>query len=287
VQFTHLLVSREQAVTTITINRPHRANALNWHAVRELKQAVEASQDLPETRVVVITGAGDRTFVGGADLHELANLDVLKGEQFIRAVHEAFKAIREHPAPVIAAVNGHALGAGLELVMSCDVAIAAETAQLGMPEVKVGLPSVIECALMPHLIGLMRTRELLLTGDNIDAHEAYRIGLITQVVPPPELPAAVQRMVERLCDNGPRALWLQKDLINRWLNLPTDEAIEAGIKSLAMAYATDAPQRAMAAFWQRRKANVRDAVPRGTQSSASAWVSSASTSLDSHVREKT
>jgi len=136
--------------------------------------------------------------------------------------------------------------------MSCDIAITADHAQLGMPEVKVGLPSVIECALMPNIIGLMRTRELLLTGDNIDAHEAYRIGLVNQVVPLAELPAAVRRMAQRLSSNGPRALLLQKELINRWLNLPMDEAIEAGIKSLAMAYATDAPQRAIEAFWARR-----------------------------------
>jgi enoyl-CoA hydratase/carnithine racemase len=167
-------------------------------------------------------------------------------------MHEAFRAIREHPTPVIAAVNGYALGAGLELMMSCDIAIAADHAQLGMPEVKVGLPSVIECALMPSMIGLMRTRELLLTGDNIAAEEAYRMGLINQVVPLAELPAAVQHMAERLMSNGPRALLLQKELINRWLNLPMDEAIEAGIKSLASAYATDEPQRSIEAFWNRR-----------------------------------
>jgi enoyl-CoA hydratase/carnithine racemase len=121
-----------------------------------------------------------------------------------------------------------------------------------MPEVKVGLPSVIECALMPHLIGLMRARELLLTGDNIDATAAYHIGLVNQVVPLADLPTAVQRMAARLLSNGPRALHLQKELIHRWLNLPMDEAIEAGIKSLAMAYATDAPQRAIEAFWAKR-----------------------------------
>jgi enoyl-CoA hydratase len=251
--FTYLLMSSEDGVTTITINRPQQANALNWETIRELKQAVEATRDMPETRVVVITGAGERTFVGGADIKALADLDVFKAEQFIRAVHEALRAIREHPAPVIAAVNGYALGAGLELVMSCDIAITADHAQLGMPEVKVGLPSVIECALMPNIIGLMRTRELLLTGDNIDAHEAYHIGLVNQVVPLAELPAAVRRMAQRLASNGPRALLLQKELINRWLNLPMDEAIEAGIKSLAMAYATDAPQRAIEAFWARRE----------------------------------
>lgn len=251
--FAHVLVHTADEITTITVNRPERSNALNWQAVRELKQAVEATRDSATTRVLVITGAGERSFVGGADIHDLSGLDVLRAKQFIWAMHEAFQALREHPAPVIAAVNGHALGAGLELMMSCDIAIAAAHAQLGMPEVKLGLPSVIECALMPHLIGLMRTRELLLTGDTIDAQEAFRIGLVNQVVPLSELPAAVRRMAQRLLSNSPRALWLQKDLINRWLNLPMEEAIKAGIKSLATAYATDAPQRAIEAFWARRR----------------------------------
>jgi enoyl-CoA hydratase/carnithine racemase len=251
--FEHILVSRDGPMTTLTINRPERSNALNTRVIVELRQAVEATREGPETRVIVVTGAGERSFVGGADLHELGQLDVLKGEQFIRTLHESLRALREHPVPVIAAVNGHALGAGLELVMSCDIAIASENAQLGMPEVKVGLPSVIECALMPGIIGLMRTRELLLTGDPIDAHEAHRIGLVNQVVPPAELAAAVKRMAERLMANGPRALFLQKELINRWLNLPMDEAIEAGVKSLASAFATDEPQRAMEAFWARRR----------------------------------
>jgi enoyl-CoA hydratase/carnithine racemase len=251
--FANLLLTTEGQVTTITINRPRNANSLNWDTIRELKQAVEAVRDMSDTRVVVITGAGERVFVGGADIHALGSLDVFRAEQFIRSLHEALRTIRELSVPVIAAVNGHALGAGLELVMSCDIAIVAEHAQLGMPEVKVGVSSVIECALMPQIIGLMRTRELLLTGDNVDAQEAYRIGLVNQVVPFAELPAAVTRMAQRLIVNGPRALLLQKDLINRWLNLPTDEAIEAGIKSLAMAYATDEPQKAVAAFWARRE----------------------------------
>jgi enoyl-CoA hydratase/carnithine racemase len=252
-EFSQVLLQHAGPLSTITINRPHRSNALNSATVSELRQAIAATREVPETRVVVITGAGERSFVGGADLHELASLDVLKAERFIRALHETLQAIRRHPAPVIAAVNGHALGAGLELVMACDIAIAAEQAQFGMPEVKVGIPSVIECALLPHLVGLMRARELLLTGDNIDAQEAYRIGLVNQVVPLAELPTAVQRMADRLLSNGPRALHLQKELMHRWLNLPMDEAIEAGITSLAMAYATDAPQRAMEAFWAQRR----------------------------------
>lgn len=250
--FANVLLQSAGEVATITINRPHRANALNSQTVQELRQAVEATRSMPEIRVVVITGAGEKAFVAGADIHELGTLDVHKAEKFIRALHEAFRAIRTHPLPVLAAVNGYALGAGLELVMSCDLVIAAEHAEMGMPEVKVGLPSVIECALLPSLIGLMRTREMLLTGDNITAAEAYRMGLVNQVVSLAALPAAVQHMIQRLCNNGPRALSLQKDLINRWLNLPMDEAIEAGIASLALAYATDEPQRAIEAFWARR-----------------------------------
>lgn len=250
--FTYLLMTSEAGITTITINRPRQGNALNWETIRELKQAIEATRELTDTRVVVITGAGERFFIGGADINVLASLDVLGAEQFIRALHETLRAIREHPVPVIAAINGYVLGAGLELVMSCDIAIAAEHAQLGMPEVKVGVPSVSECALLPHLIGLMRTRELLLTGDNISAQEAYRIGLVNQVVPLAELPVAVWRMAQRLMSNDQRALLLQKELMNRWLNLPMDEAIEAGIKSLAMAYATDAPQKTIEAFKAKR-----------------------------------
>jgi enoyl-CoA hydratase len=130
-QLAHIVIHTEGHITTLMLNRPERANALDLSTVRELKQAVEATRDIPDTRIVVITGAGDKAFVAGADIHELGNLDVLRAEQFIRAVHDAFHAIRAHPAPVIAAINGYALGAGLELVMSCDVAIAAEHAQLG------------------------------------------------------------------------------------------------------------------------------------------------------------
>ncbi|GIX47868.1 MAG: enoyl-CoA hydratase [Candidatus Tectimicrobiota bacterium] len=252
---TCIRVQHDGPVTTLTIDRPQVRNALDLQTAYELRQAVEATRARPELRVLVITGAGEQAFVGGADLHELERLDAQSGERFIRALHEAFRAIRTHPAPVIAAVNGHALGAGLELVVSCDVAIAAAQARLGMPEVRLGLPSVIEAALLPQLVGLMRARELLLTGDPLDAWEAYRIGLVTQVVPQAELPAAVRRMAERLMRCEARALTLQKELLNRWLNLPMEEAIEAGIKSLALACATEAPRQAIAAFWAQRQAS--------------------------------
>lgn len=160
--------------------------------------------------------------------------------------------------PAIAAVNGHVLGAGLELMMSCDIAIAAEHAQFGMPEVKLGMPSVIECALMTPILGLMRTRELLLTGDNISAREAWRIGLVNRVTSQEELPGAVQKTARRLRSNPAGALRLQKELINRWLNLPVDEAIEAGVRSFTSAYATEEPRAAIATYRANRKKNRTD-----------------------------
>ena len=246
--FSNILVSRDKGISKITINRPKVSNSLNEETLLELKQALDAMKDSFETRVIIITGAGERAFSCGADIHALSQEDVFEFEIFVRLIHETFSVIRTHPAPVIAAINGRALGAGLELVMSCDIAIAAENAQLGMPEVKIGLPSVIECALMPNLIGLMRTRELLLTGDPINAKEAYRIGLVNKVVPQYDLSMAAQRMAENLISNNPRALFLQKELINCWLNLPMEQAIEAGIKSAAMACASGVPRRAIDAF---------------------------------------
>ncbi|MGE0878880.1 MAG: enoyl-CoA hydratase-related protein [Acidimicrobiia bacterium] len=241
----------DELVTTIMISRAERANALDSATVAELKSAVEASY-ATTTPVVVITGAGARCFVGGADLRELGGFDAAGAERFIRSLHEALQAVREHPRPVIAAVNGHALGAGLELVLSCDIAIAADHAEFGMPEVKIGVPSVIEGALMPISLGLMRTRQLLLTGDKIDAAEAERIGLVNEVVAAASLDEAVRTMAARLAANAPRALTLQKQLMNRWLNLPMDQAIDAGIEAFAAAYETDEPRQTIAEFWRGR-----------------------------------
>lgn len=250
-----VLVEPQGTLYRVTINRPDRANALNSETISALRVAIESAQEHPEARVIILTGAGERSFVSGADIQELAALNVATGEAFIRNLHESLHAIRTQPLPVIAAVNGFALGAGLELVMACDIAIAVEHAMFGMPEVKIGVPSVIECALMPSVIGLMRTRELVLIGDNIDAERAERIGLVNQVVPAHSLANAVEQVAERLIGNGPRALALQKELVNRWLNLPMDEAIEAGIKNFATAFATDEPQAAISEFWNRRKSS--------------------------------
>lgn len=236
-------------VTRITLTRRAKANALDSSTAKALRAAFLESASAPP-RVVVLSG-GD-VFCGGADIREMEDLEAVEAERFIRGLHRAFLAIREHPAPVVAEVRGAALGAGLELLVSCDLTVAAEDAMFGMPEPHVGLPSVIEAALLPGMVGLGRARELLFLGDPIDAAAAARIGLVGEVVPPADLESAVNAKVERLLRLSPEALSLQKRLIGRWLNLSLDQAVEAGVSAFRAAYGTDAPRREMEKFWRRR-----------------------------------
>ena len=236
-------------VARITLTRRSRANSLDSAAAAELRSAVRESA-AASPRVLVVSG--DDVFCGGADIREMEGLEAVEAEQFIRGLHQAFLAIREHPAPVIAEVRGAALGAGLELLISCDLSVAADDAIFGMPEPHVGLPSVIEAALLPSLVGLGRARELLFLGDPIAAAEALRIGLVGEVVAAEDLETAVNAKVDRLLRLSPGALALQKRLIGRWLNLPLDQAVEAGVAAFRAAYGTGEPKQAMEEFWQRR-----------------------------------
>ena len=239
-------------VTTLTLDRPDKANSISSELAADLLAAIEASTS-SATRVLVITGCAGAPFCAGADIDVLQSLDEQGAEPFIRSIHRACRAVREHSAPVIAAVSGAALGAGLELMMSCDLAIATESTVLGMPEPHVGLPSVIEAALMPSIVGLARTRELLLVGDNISATEAMSIGLLNQVVADDELERATRGKCELLLRHDPIALSLQKGLIRDWLNLSMDDAIEAGVAAFSKAVASGAPKRAIESYWRRRK----------------------------------
>ena len=244
-------LQRGGAVARLTVNRPTKLNSLTPEAIAELTQAAERLQRMERLRAVVLTGAGDKAFVGGADIHTLASLDTRGARAFITALHLAITAVGAIPVPVIARVNGWCLGAGLELAIGCDLLVAAEHAMFGMPEVKVGVPSVIEAALLPRLVGWGKAAELVLLGENIDAREAHRIGLVQKVVPAAALDQAVESWIEALLAAGPQAVRLQKKLLRRWAVLPVDQAIEAGIDALAEAYTSDEPARLAGAFAQR------------------------------------
>jgi enoyl-CoA hydratase len=241
------------AIARVTIENSAKLNTINSHLMLTFVTELEALAKRDDLRAVVLTGAGDKAFIGGADIFEMVSLDAERAEGFITLVHRTCDVLRELPVPVIARVNGYALGAGLEVAAACDLRIASSNAVFGMPEVKVGIPSVIEAALLPGLIGWGRTRELLLFGENIDAATALAWGLVEHVVAPGELDAAIEARLNALLAAGPQAVRLQKKLIRGWENMSLDQAVRAGIESFRQAYATDEPARLMAGFTQRRR----------------------------------
>jgi enoyl-CoA hydratase len=246
---------REGKVALVTVNNRRRLNCLSTPLILELIAAFAKLGKEAGLRAVVLTGAGDRAFIGGADLHELAGLNPDSARLFITRLHQACRAIRDCPVPVIGRIGGFCLGAGLEVAASCDFRAAAETAQFGMPEVHMGIPSVIEAALLPGLIGWGRTREMLLTGALFSAAEALAMGLVQRVAPAAELDAAVETWLAGICRATPEAVRSQKALMNRWQRVSVEEGIYAGIDALSEAYETGEPQAAIAAFFARRRAD--------------------------------
>lgn len=238
----------------VTVHNPTRLNVLDSDLIRQLLTAFRTLGGERDLRCAVLTGSGSRAFIGGADLRELVELTPETTHRFISRLHMACAAIRRLPVPVIARIRGYCLGAGVEVAASCDLRVASENATFGMPEVKVGIPSVIEAALLPRLIGAGRTRELVYTGEPITAVEAERWGLVERAVPDGDLDAAVRRRVDAIAAAGPEAIRLQKALAQRWDTLPLDHAIQVGVRSFTTAYHTDEPQRYMRAFLDRKRA---------------------------------
>jgi enoyl-CoA hydratase/carnithine racemase len=246
--------SHNGAVATVSINNAKRLNCLGSAQIAAFIDAVTALADDPDLRVLVVTGEGDRAFMGGANLFELAELNPARARDFLILIHRMCQALRDLPVPVIARVNGFCLGAGLEVMAACDMHIAADTAVFGMPEVKIGLPSVVEAALLPQLIGWGRTRLLLYTGDNIDARTALDWGLVEKVVPASDLDDALSHWVMSIVGSGPIAIRLQKELIRDWEAMPISGAVQAGIRCIARAYQTEEPARMVGEAISRLKA---------------------------------
>ena len=237
----------------LTIDDPTRLNVVSSALVRQLTDAVRALYTDGALRVVVLTGAGGRAFTGGADIAELAELDTATAYPYITRLHLACASLRKMPVPVIARIDGYCLGAGLELAISCDLRVASATSTFGMPEVRLGIPSVIEAAVLRRLVGPGKTRQLVYTGEPIGAEEALGCGLIDRMAQAGDLDAAVDAWAGAIATAGPRAIRLQKELVRRWDDVPLDHGIQAGIRSFTMAYSTDEPKRLMRRFLERRK----------------------------------
>jgi len=261
-----VVVRREQRsegghLAHVTIDNISRLNSLNRELMVEIVNAVAALDNDPQLRLAILSGAGERAFVGGADVGEIAALDHVTARSFITLVHRCCAAFRRLPVPVIARIDGYALGAGLELACACDLRVASERAIFGMPEVRVGIPSVVEAALLPKLIGPGRARRLLLTGETIGAGEALSWGLVDAVAPPGGLDDAVERLARSILAAGPQAVRLQKSLILEWEELPTTAAIERGIDCFVAAFDTDEPARMAGALLSELRSRRRSHHP--------------------------
>jgi len=261
-----VLVRREERpeeghIAHITIDNIGKLNSLNRELMIEIVSAVAGLGDDPQLRLAILSGAGERAFVGGADVGEIAALDHVTARSFITLVHRCCDAFRRLPVPVIARIDGYALGAGLELACACDLRVASERAIFGMPEVRIGIPSVVEAVLLPKLIGHGRARRLLLTGETIGAGEALSWGLVDAVAPPGGLDDAVERLARSILAAGPQAVRLQKSLILEWEELPTAAAVQRGIDCFVGAFDTDEPARMAGALLSELRSRRRERQP--------------------------
>jgi len=242
-------------VAFVTINNPSRLNAMNSALMDEFVETLAPLAANAELRALVLTGAGDKAFIGGADIREMSALaDAEDGRRFITRLHRCCDAIRAIPVPTIARINGFTLGGGLEIAAACDVRIAVTSAVFAMPEVRLGIPSVIEAALLPMLIGWGRARQILLFGANFSAQDAHAWGLVNEIARGGDLDSAVERWLDELMSCSPGAVRLQKQLIRLWEGMPLRAAIEAGIESFPTAVRSGEPAAAMRDFLERQKA---------------------------------
>lgn len=242
-------------VAVVAIDNAVKLNSLSAAVMDGFVETFRGLAREADLRCVVLTGEGEKAFIGGANIDEMAKLHSPAGARaFIEKVHACCQAIRDLPCPVVARINGYCLGAGLEIAAACDLRLASDHAVLGMPEVKLGVPSVVEAALLPGLVGWGRARWMLLTGETFTAEDACRWGLVEAVYPAEELDLAIDALVTAILDAEPRAVSLQKRLMQRWEELPMSGAIRAGVDAFEEAFRDEEPKRAMAHFLARRKA---------------------------------
>ncbi len=244
----------EAGVTTITIDRPEKLNALDAGVIAALERAFEAAASDADTRVVVLTGAGPKAFVAGADIGELRGLDPAEAEAFVRRGHALMARIENLGKPVIAAINGFALGGGCELALACTLRIAANTALLGLPEVKLGLiPGYGGTQRLARLVGRGRALQMMLTGEPVKAGEALFMGLVNEVAEPEELQATVLAMARKLASGAPLAMNAIMDSVNQGADLPLAEGIAVETAQFVTVCATEDMREGTGAFLDKRK----------------------------------
>lgn len=257
-QYEFLRVERKEQIAVVVINRPDKLNALNGATVGELDAAFRTLAEDEDVRGVVVTGAGEKAFVAGADIAELAKMGPLSGVEVSRQGQDVFRFLETMPKPVIAAVNGFALGGGLELALACHIRVASENARFGLPEVKLGIiPGYGGTVRLPRLVGRGRALELILTGEMIGAEEAYRIGLVNRVVPQVELMREAEAVLRKILANGPIAVALALESVDRGFDTTLDDGLVLESNLFGLLAATEDMREGMQAFLEKRPAEFR------------------------------
>jgi len=250
----HCGVDRDsRGVLRLTICNAGSLNILGSAVTNGVREGFEKLAADRTVRAVILAGQSEKSMIGGADIKEMAKLDQRSAEAFITRLRDLCEAVRQFPAPVIARLPGWCLGGGLEVAAACDFRIAAHDAMFGMPEVRVGIPSVIHAALLPRLIGWGRARWLVMTAENIDAPTALAWGLVDKVAPQGGLDEAVEHTVKALLECGPEALRSQKALLRQWEELPLTESVNLSVGVFGQSFLTGEPQQMMQGFLNRKR----------------------------------
>jgi len=253
-EFKNTLYEKRDGMATITINRPQAMNALNEETIPEILSRLEDAEKDENVRVIVITGAGEKAFCAGLDLKPMRDINVIKAVEMSRRGQKLTLAIEEVGKPVIAAINGYALGGGLELAMACDIRIASEKARIGQPEVNVGLiPGWGGTQRLPRLVGKGIAKELIFTGKMIDAKTAERIGLVNMVVPPEKLMSAVEELAKVIMSKPPIAIRLAKELINSSIETDQGTGLVHEAEAFGILSSTEDYREGVSAFIEKRK----------------------------------
>lgn len=258
VEFEHISLTRAEGIATLTIDRPSKLNALSRAAIEELGRAVQQVRDDDGVRGVILTGAGEKAFVAGADIAELSGLEPMEGRELSRRGQRVFAALEALRKPVVAAVNGFALGGGCELALACHLRVAAENARFALPEVKLGLiPGYGGTVRLPRLVGAGRALELILTGEMIDASEAHRIGLVNRVVPPGSAVDESRALLQGILRNGPLAVGMAIESVRRAAESSPEQAMGFESAIFGILTGTEDAREGSAAFLEKRPAKFR------------------------------
>lgn len=252
--YEHLIYEGATGIATIILNRPKSLNALNRALLVELAHAVTQAERDPAVRALIVTGGGDKAFASGADITEFKDMDPVQALDFVQEVQAVMNRIEQMKKPVLAAVNGYALGAGCELAMACDIIYAADSAKFGQPEVNIGIiPGAGGTQRLLRRVGMPRAKELVYTGEIIDAQEAHRIGLVNKILPATELMVGTRRLAEKIISKGAVSIELAKRAMHEGADLNLERALALEAKACALCFATEDKTEGIDAFLGKRQ----------------------------------